>query len=87
MASVARSCVRHSLEAVFRAGAAGGLTDRELLDRFVNRDLETAEPAFYIADQPTRDGLVRFRLKVPNADGRLKADMLVRVRISPDSGR
>jgi cobalt-zinc-cadmium efflux system membrane fusion protein len=41
----------------------------------------------YIADQPTRDGMVRFRLKVPNVDGRLKADMLVRVRISPHSGR
>jgi RNA polymerase sigma factor (sigma-70 family) len=46
MASVARSCVSHPLEAVFRAGAAGGLTDRELLDRFVNRELEIAEPAF-----------------------------------------
>jgi RNA polymerase sigma factor (sigma-70 family) len=46
MASVERSSACHHLEAVYRAGSHCGISDRELLDRFVDRDADYAEPAF-----------------------------------------
>ena len=36
------------LHVLFEAGTVGGLTDAELLERFVARDDPTAEPAFAV---------------------------------------
>jgi RNA polymerase sigma factor (sigma-70 family) len=46
MARVESSVALHHLRTLFRDGTHAGLTDRQLLERFLARDDETAEPAF-----------------------------------------
>ena len=58
----------------------------EVLFPYLDRRITTKVDRIIEGEAPDRPATVLMRMTIPNPDGRLKADMLVRVRLRPVSG-
>ena len=76
--------IQHGLHALYDSGTVGGMTDRELLNRFATRQGEAAESAFHalvVRHGPMVLGVCRRWLRDPrDVDDAFQATFLILIR-------